>query len=201
MTAPAPPSERQKWKWTACRIASTVAITSASTVASPERTTSARWSISVSLLHPRQSRPRLLGDVPMNASSLRPRVGDGARDGGGAPADRSGRVHLDLLYRHRVFTTDQLAEVYFDNTNAAQQPGDHALQAPGSWDKPSRWRRLPWGRHSGRTRRSGCLIGYGSLRLRLAELATVPIPPESEEGVAETQAYRRRTEEGQRERR
>jgi hypothetical protein len=31
--------------------------------------------------------------------------------------------------------------------------------------------------------------------LRLAELATMPIPPESEERIAETQAYRRRTEE------
>ncbi|MGH3601833.1 MAG: replication-relaxation family protein, partial [Pseudonocardiaceae bacterium] len=25
-----------------------------------------------------------------------------------------------MLYRHRVFTTDQLAEMYFDNTNTAQ---------------------------------------------------------------------------------
>ncbi len=35
-------------------------------------------------------------------------------------------------------------------------------------------------------------IGYSGVRLRLAELASVPIPPESEERVAETQAYRRR---------
>ena len=32
-------------------------------------------------------------------------------------------------------------------------------------------------------------VGYGDLRLRLAELAGVPIPPESEEPIAETQAY------------
>jgi len=35
-------------------------------------------------------------------------------------------------------------------------------------------------------------IGDESVRLRLAELAGVPIPPESEERIAETQAYRRR---------
>ena len=38
-------------------------------------------------------------------------------------------------------------------------------------------------------------IGDEGLRLRLAELAGVPIPAESEERIAETQAYRRRTEE------
>ena len=38
-------------------------------------------------------------------------------------------------------------------------------------------------------------LGYENVRLRLAELATVPIPPESEERVAETQAYRRRAAE------
>jgi hypothetical protein len=30
------------------------------------------------------------------------------------------RSMLTMLYRHRVFTTDQLAEMYFDNTNTAQ---------------------------------------------------------------------------------
>jgi hypothetical protein len=35
-------------------------------------------------------------------------------------------------------------------------------------------------------------IGDGGVRLRLAELAGVPIPPESEERIAETLAYRRR---------
>jgi len=38
-------------------------------------------------------------------------------------------------------------------------------------------------------------IGYDGLRLRLAELAALPIPPESDERVAETQAYRRRSAE------
>jgi hypothetical protein len=36
-------------------------------------------------------------------------------------------------------------------------------------------------------------IGYEGLRLRLAELATMPIPPESDERIAETMAYRCRT--------
>ena len=30
------------------------------------------------------------------------------------------RIILTMLYRHRVFTTDQLAEMYFDNLNTAQ---------------------------------------------------------------------------------
>ncbi len=38
-------------------------------------------------------------------------------------------------------------------------------------------------------------IGYQGVRLRLAELAAVPIPPESEERIAETLAYRSRTAE------
>ncbi|MDA8358931.1 MAG: hypothetical protein M0Z95_22125 [Actinomycetota bacterium] len=38
-------------------------------------------------------------------------------------------------------------------------------------------------------------IGYESVRVRLAELAGVPIRAESEERVAETQAYRRRAAE------
>ncbi|MHB1717020.1 MAG: hypothetical protein ACYCV5_06760, partial [Acidimicrobiales bacterium] len=60
-----------------------------------------------------------------------------------------------------------------------------------SWHKPpSRWRRPPWGRPSGRTRRSGRRSATRALRLRLAELAGVPIPAESEERIAETQAYR-----------
>jgi len=37
-------------------------------------------------------------------------------------------------------------------------------------------------------------VGYEGPRMRLAQLAGVPIPPESEERIAETQAYRRRTE-------
>ena len=41
-------------------------------------------------------------------------------------------------------------------------------------------------------------ISYEGLRLRLAELLTVPIPPESEERIAETQAYRRQAEQQQR---
>jgi hypothetical protein len=38
-------------------------------------------------------------------------------------------------------------------------------------------------------------IGNEGLRLRLAELAGVPIPAESEERIAETQAHRRRAAE------
>jgi hypothetical protein len=40
--------------------------------------------------------------------------------------------------------------------------------------------------------------GYDGPRLRLAQLSGVPIPPESEERIAETQARRRRTEQQQR---
>jgi hypothetical protein len=38
-------------------------------------------------------------------------------------------------------------------------------------------------------------VGHQGVRLRLSELATVPIPAESEERIAQTQAYPRRTEE------
>jgi hypothetical protein len=38
-------------------------------------------------------------------------------------------------------------------------------------------------------------VGDEGLRLRLAELAAVPVPPESEERIAEPQAYRRRAAE------
>ena len=38
-------------------------------------------------------------------------------------------------------------------------------------------------------------IGYEGLRLRLAELASVPIPPESEGRIGEAEAYRRRSAE------
>ena len=38
-------------------------------------------------------------------------------------------------------------------------------------------------------------VGYEGLRLRLVELLSVPIPPESEERIAETRAYRRRAAE------
>jgi hypothetical protein len=38
-------------------------------------------------------------------------------------------------------------------------------------------------------------LGYEGTRLRLAELAGVPIPAESEERIEETQEHRRRTEE------
>ena len=41
-------------------------------------------------------------------------------------------------------------------------------------------------------------VGYEGLRLRLAELVSVPIPAASQERVAETQAYRRWTEEQRR---
>ena len=41
-------------------------------------------------------------------------------------------------------------------------------------------------------------VGYEGIRLRLAELLSMPIPAESEERIAETQAYRRRSEEQRR---
>lgn len=56
----------------------------------------------------------------MNASSLRPRVGDGLVMAVAHRLTDRDRSILTMLYRHRVFTTDQLAETYFDNVNTAQ---------------------------------------------------------------------------------
>ena len=55
----------------------------------------------------------------MKAAS-RPKVGDGlVMEVAHRLTDRD-RSILTMLYRHRVFTTDQLAEMYFDNLNTAQ---------------------------------------------------------------------------------
>ena len=56
----------------------------------------------------------------MNASSLRPRVGDGLVMAVAHRLTERHRSILTMLYRHRVFTTDQLAEMFFDNLNTAQ---------------------------------------------------------------------------------
>jgi len=56
----------------------------------------------------------------MNASSLRPRAGDGLVMAVAHRLTERDRSILTMLYRHRVFTTDQLAEMYFDNLNTAQ---------------------------------------------------------------------------------
>lgn len=53
-------------------------------------------------------------------SSLRPKVGDGLVMDVAHRLTERDRSILTMLYRHRVFTTDQLAEMYFDNTNTAQ---------------------------------------------------------------------------------
>jgi hypothetical protein len=56
----------------------------------------------------------------MKSSLLRPRVGDGLVMEVAHRLTERDRSILTLLYRHRVFTTDQLAEMYFDATNTAQ---------------------------------------------------------------------------------
>ncbi|MHB8498994.1 MAG: replication-relaxation family protein [Acidimicrobiales bacterium] len=62
----------------------------------------------------------------MNASSLRstdqsgPKVGDGLVMDVAHRLTERDRSILTMLFRHRVFTTDQLAEMYFDNLNTAQ---------------------------------------------------------------------------------
>jgi hypothetical protein len=53
-------------------------------------------------------------------SSLRPKVGDGLVMDVAHRLTERDRSILTMLYRHRVLTTDQLAEMYFDNTNTAQ---------------------------------------------------------------------------------
>ncbi|MHB1718448.1 MAG: replication-relaxation family protein [Acidimicrobiales bacterium] len=56
----------------------------------------------------------------MTASSLRPRAGDRLVMTVAHRLTQRDRSILAMLYRHRVFTTDQLAEMYFDHTNTAQ---------------------------------------------------------------------------------
>ena len=56
----------------------------------------------------------------MSASSLRPRAGDALVMAVAHRLTQRDRSILTMLSRHRVFTTDQLAEMYFDNTNTAQ---------------------------------------------------------------------------------
>jgi hypothetical protein len=56
----------------------------------------------------------------MNASSLRPKADDGLVMAAAHRLTERDRSILTMLTRHRVFTTDQLAEMYFDNLNTAQ---------------------------------------------------------------------------------
>ena len=56
----------------------------------------------------------------MSASALRPRAGDGLVMAVTHRLTERDRIILTMLSRHRVFTTDQLAEMYFDHTNTAQ---------------------------------------------------------------------------------
>ncbi len=56
----------------------------------------------------------------MTASSLRPRAADGLVMTVAHRLTQRDRSILTMLFRHRVFTTDQLAEMYFDNLNTAQ---------------------------------------------------------------------------------
>ena len=50
----------------------------------------------------------------------RPKVGDGLVMAVAHRLTERDRQILTMLYRHRVFTTDQLAEMYFEHTNTAQ---------------------------------------------------------------------------------
>jgi predicted transcriptional regulator len=56
----------------------------------------------------------------MTASSVRPRAADGLVMTVAYRLTQRHRSILTMLFRHRVFTTDQLAEMYFDNLNTAQ---------------------------------------------------------------------------------
>jgi predicted transcriptional regulator len=56
----------------------------------------------------------------MTASSLRPTASDGLVMAVAHRLTERDRSILTMLYRHRLFTTDQLAEMYFDNLNTAQ---------------------------------------------------------------------------------
>ena len=56
----------------------------------------------------------------MKSSSLRPRAADGLVMAVAHRLTERDRSILTMLSRHRVFTTDQLAEMYFDNLNTAQ---------------------------------------------------------------------------------
>ena len=56
----------------------------------------------------------------MDASSLRLRADDRLVMEVANRLTQRDRTILTILYRHRIFTTDQLAEMYFDNLNTAQ---------------------------------------------------------------------------------
>lgn len=56
----------------------------------------------------------------MKSSFLRPRAGDRLVMDVAHRLTERDRSIVTMLYRHRVFTTDQLAEMYFDNLNTAQ---------------------------------------------------------------------------------
>ena len=114
----------------------------------------------------------------MTASSLRPGAADGLVMSVAHRLTERDRQILTMLYRHRVFTTDQLAEMYFDNTNTAQhrlttlyrlrlvdrlQPLDHRyaslphhyiLDQLDAWWSPPNGARIPTRRAGGPTRRS-----------------------------------------------
>jgi hypothetical protein len=111
----------------------------------------------------------------MNASSLRPRAGNGLVMTVAHRLTQRDRIISTMLSRHRVVTTDQLAEMYFDNLNIAQhrlttlfklrlverfQSIDHRCASlpyhyvcDQLWSPPN-GARTPTGRAGGSTRRS-----------------------------------------------
>ncbi|HEX3981128.1 MAG TPA: replication-relaxation family protein [Acidimicrobiales bacterium] len=56
----------------------------------------------------------------MNSSSVRPKVGDDLVMSVAHRLTERDRSIVTMLFRHRVLTTDQLAEMYFDHVNTAQ---------------------------------------------------------------------------------
>ena len=54
------------------------------------------------------------------SASFRPKVGDGLVMAVAHRLTERDRIIVTMLYRHRALTTDQLAEMYFDNLNTAQ---------------------------------------------------------------------------------
>jgi hypothetical protein len=71
------------------------------------------------LPHPATGHPRLFGMVGMT-TAFRPKVDDRLVMAAARRLTDRDRLILKMIYRHRVLTTDQLCEMYFDNINTAQ---------------------------------------------------------------------------------
>jgi len=96
-----------------------VAITPAIRVASPERTPLGAENSQRGAYPTRHSRTPTAWGVGMK-TDIRPKVDDRLVMAVAHRLTERDRSILTMLFRHRVFTTDQLAEMYFDNLNTAQ---------------------------------------------------------------------------------